>query len=1296
MTFVLSGWEQGIEPYRFQLPTMYRHDPVIVHTVFDRLLFRAGETVNMKHFIRRHGLKGLSASEGRLPSSVLLRHEGSDQKFEMPVLWSVDGSALSSWTIPKEAKLGTYNVFLKDSLSYRSGSFRVEEFRVPLMKGSISPVGGPKVNAREIELDLMLSYLSGGGAGGAEVRLRTNILPKHVSFPGYGEFQFAGDRVVEGVSTREPEYFPWMEYEGAEMEDAAVSRKSSIRTRSLVLDPLGALRTKLEGLSSSASPRDLMTELEYMDPNGEVQVISARMPLWSSRILLGLKPDSWAASKDAVRFQVVALDLSGAPIKDVKVSVEMFQRKSYSHRKRLLGGMYSYEHINEVVKVDAACSGATDALGLLTCETKSPVSGNIVLQASAVDGDGNASFANRDIWIAGKNDWWFDVSNDDRIDLLPEKKRYEPGDNAVFQVRMPFREATALVTVEREGIADVYVRKLSGNSPIVEIPIKPNYAPNVYVSVLCVRGRVGDPAPTAMADLAKPSFKLGIAAIDVGWKAHEIKVEVKPERDVYRVREKAKVKVSARRADGGAMPKGAEVIVAAVDEGILELAPNSSWKLLEAMMNRRGYEVRTATSQMQVIGKRHFGLKTLPQGGGGGQQTAREHFDTLLFWNARVPLNVDGEAEVEIPLNDSITSFRIIAVASAGTEFFGSDEASIRSSQDIVVMAGLPPTTREGDRFRAGFTVRNASEKAMKAKVSAQASFLSKENSLPDISLELEPGQAHEAAWDVTVPVGAEELSWDISAYTEDKSSSDRIRVKQSVKPAVPVRTLQATLTRLEKPLHMKVLLPEGAIPGSGGVEVAMRPKLADGMSGVADYMSKYPYTCLEQVLSRAVALRDEALWEEIASKMPSYLDRDGLAKYFSLMNDGSDVLTSYILSIAEEAGRDIPQDALDLMVKGLKGFVEGRVVRYGSLPSTDLSLRKMAALDALSRYGQAEASYIDIIAPQPHLWPTSGVIDWLNVLLRMRDIPDREKRIAEAERILRARMNFQGTTMGFSTEDSDYLYWLMISVDSNSVRALIALMDRPEWKDDVPRMVRGAIGRQRGGAWSTTPANAWGILAMDKFSKMYESEVVSGTSKVVLEDKRATVDWKKHPNGDGVILSWPKGEGSLNVSHEGNGRPWATVRSLAALPLKAPFSSGYAIKKTLTPVQQKKKGAWSVGDVVRVTLSLDAQADMTWVVVNDPIPAGATILGSGLGRDSKTLTGGEKKSGWAWPAFTERSFEAFRAYYEVVFKGKWTVEYTMRLNNAGTFLLPPTRVEALYSPEMFGESPNPGFVVSR
>jgi uncharacterized protein YfaS (alpha-2-macroglobulin family) len=81
------------------------------------------------------------------------------------------------------------------------------------------------------------------------------------------------------------------------------------------------------------------------------------------------------------------------------------------------------------------------------------------------------------------------------------------------------------------------------------------------------------------------------------------------------------------------------------------------------------------------------------------------------------------------------------------------------------------------------------------------------------------------------------------------------------------------------------------------------------------------------------------------------------------------------------------------------------------------------------------------------------------------------------------------------------------------------------------------------------------------------------------------------------------------------------------------------------------------------------------------------------LGRDSRLLTRNESRQG-LWPVYEERAFDGFRAYYEFVPKGKWALEYTLRLNQEGAFNLPPTRVEALYAPEMYGEIPNSAMVV--
>ena len=80
----------------------------------------------------------------------------------------------------------------------------------------------------------------------------------------------------------------------------------------------------------------------------------------------------------------------------------------------------------------------------------------------------------------------------------------------------------------------------------------------------------------------------------------------------------------------------------------------------------------------------------------------------------------------------------------------------------------------------------------------------------------------------------------------------------------------------------------------------------------------------------------------------------------------------------------------------------------------------------------------------------------------------------------------------------------------------------------------------------------------------------------------------------------------------------------------------------------------------------------MTWVVVNDPIPAGASHLGTGPRRASRASPATASRARRRlWPAFEETSFEAFRAYYDYVPKGSFTVEYTIRLNQGGRFELP-------------------------
>ncbi len=149
-------------------------------------------------------------------------------------------------------------------------------------------------------------------------------------------------------------------------------------------------------------------------------------------------------------------------------------------------------------------------------------------------------------------------------------------------------------------------------------------------------------------------------------------------------------------------------------------------------------------------------------------------------------------------------------------------------------------------------------------------------------------------------------------------------------------------------------------------------------------------------------------------------------------------------------------------------------------------------------------------------------------------------------------------------------------------------------------------------------------------------------------------------------------------------------MQALAAVPVTAPQSAGYTVRKTITPVSRPWPGKQR-SDIRRVKLEINAASDMTWVVVSDPVPAGATLLGSGLGGDSAIATQGERSAGTAgWPMCGNAGSKPLAAPITSSCRaGTSSIEYTVRLNSAGSFGLPATRVQGLYAPEVSGVTPN-------
>jgi alpha-2-macroglobulin len=1358
LAFTWSDWYKGIEPWRFNLSTSNDpHPDDRLHTIFDRSLLRAGEIVSMKHILRSENSKGFAISASQ-PNLLEIIHVGSGQKYSQAVVWRKTAtggqSAENTFLIPPAAKLGVYQVELKtpegtNSRSFSTGQFRVEEFRLPVFQGRIQPADKKAlVNVTTVPADVQISYVAGGPAMNLPVQVSALVRSKSLSFADYDAFSFYPPQKEKKAGTAGV---------GDEEEAASGQDQRVIADKlPLRLDKNGSGKLVLDKVPTSQQAQELLLEATYADPNGEVQTIHNLAALWPAGVIAGIKTEGWVSTSQQIKFQALALDLTGKAAEGVNLEVKAIARITTTSRKRLVGGFYTYDNKTESKDLGKVCSGKSDNRGLLLCEAKLGEPGEVELIVTAKDKDGNTVQAASSVTVTKHGEVWFGGEDHDRMDILPEKKAYQPGEIAKFQVRMPFRFATALVSVEREAIVETHVVQLNGQDPTISLTIKDSWGPNVYVSVLALRGRLREVpwyslftwgykaprewwtafwyegreyvAPTALVDLSKPAFRFGVAEIRVGTKAHQLDVSVKADKESYPVRGKAQVTIQVKLPNGQPAAN-AEVALAAVDQALLELSPNTSWDLLDAMLQRRSWGVETSTAQMEIIGRRHYGRKAVPAGGGGGRSGTRELFDTLLLWNPSVKLDVNGQAVVTVPLNDALTSFKIVAVADASTGLFGTGSTMIKATQDLQIISGLPPLVREDDQFRAQITLRNTTKEVMKVDVTARATLLD----LKPQTVDIPAGEAREVAWLVTAPpqmalTRNEAILWEIEAKDNLKGAKDALKARQRIIPAVPLTVQQATLVQVDGSFNLDVAPPADALPSRGGLKMSLQPKLAEGLPGVRDWFANYPFACLEQKTSKSVGLRDAKLWQGVLAQLPSYLDSDGLANYFpprdGEANRGSDTLTAYLLAATHEAAAinpafALPDEARAPMERGLIAFVEGKLTRDFWSPRKDLDVRKLAALEALSRYGKAQARMVSSITIAPNQWPTSAVIDWMQILKRVNDIPKRDAYLAEANQILRARLSFQGTKMIFSTEQGDYWWWLMTNGDVNSAKLMLAVMDDPAWQSDMGRLANGFINRQQNGAWQTTTANLWGGMALERFSAKFEAAPVAGLTKATLSTGTASVDWSKvdrvkptdatgAPNqttwfgapaspgnlrNNGMFLPWKNATGSLKdtltVTQQGAGKPWLTLQSVAAVQLKAPFNAGYGIKKTITPVEQAVKDTYTRGDVLRITLEVNATADMTWVAITDPIPAGATILGGGLGRDSEIATKDEKRSGPGWAAFEERSFESFRSYYQYLPKGVVKMEYTIRLNNVGTFSLPPSRVEAMYAPEMFGEAPN-------
>src|SRR6185503_10075381 len=165
------------------------------------------------------------------------------------------------------------------------------------------------------------------------------------------------------------------------------------------------------------------------------------------------------------------------------------------------------------------------------------------LRAIARDANGRQTRTELDFYALGPGmSLW--RSEGHRIDLTPERKTWKPGETARILIQSPWPRATALLTVEREGIRSHRTFTISSTQDTVEVPITEADIPNVYVSVMLVKGRTDTKLAADGGDAGQPSYCVGYTELVVDDSAKRLRVGVSVDRDEYRPRQPVKVSVA--------------------------------------------------------------------------------------------------------------------------------------------------------------------------------------------------------------------------------------------------------------------------------------------------------------------------------------------------------------------------------------------------------------------------------------------------------------------------------------------------------------------------------------------------------------------------------------------------------------------------------------------------------------------------------------------------------------------------------------------------------------------------------
>jgi uncharacterized protein YfaS (alpha-2-macroglobulin family) len=1309
LAFISSSWGTGIEPYRFGIDYDWESEPESQrgYLFTERGIYRAGETVHVKGILRRQ-VKGQWA----LPSvdKVACQVNDSMGKSVYNAWAAVDDFGGFSFDLNtlESASLGTYRAWVRVpaegggwALTF-SNSFRVEAFRPAEFEVHLRSLQDSYVFGEDYRAKVRASYLFGGAMAGQKVNWSLRLNPAAFTPPGFKGFIFGNE----------------LDWDEPDLEEGRETSRL-IGSGETVLNGQGRLEVSAP-LVPEKEKDSVMAALEATVQSPSRRSISNRIQTVVHRgeYYLGLKPESSFLTKgQKLKVEVVAARPDGAAL-ERKVNLKLFRREWRSVRKAGSGGRF--EWLTEKTDTEVGSEKVTTRKEPVNVAFSPDKSGFYILRAEATDARRNRITTSTYVYITGDDYVAWERRDDDMIELVPDAETYRPGDKARILVKCPYERAKALVTVERESILESRVLEIQGSTARIEVPIVSDYIPNVFVSVLLVQGRTENVQPGSADDAGKPSFKIGYAKLAVDPQERKLKVDLRPDQDRYKPGQQVSLKLHV--ADQEDRGRRSSLAVAVVDVGVLNLIGYTTPDPFSRFFGPKPLSVDTSDTRINIVGQRTFGEKGENAGGGGEEAESaglslsevelRGNFKTTAYWNPSLVTDDQGEASITFTLPDNLTTFRVMAVALTRDSLFGNGETSFRVAKPLLLQASLPRFARVGDSFQAGVVVHNFAAQKGRVELAGEFQGLTLLDKDARQSFELEPGASREILFSVKAESPGQAT---FSFRAVMGADSDGLQISLPVELPRPTETV-ALFGETTQSAEEQIVIP-GLYPDQSRLELQASATALSGLKECLAYLTDYPFLCLEQRLSAILpyvlapeVIRDFQLSRMQPKEWRAFVQKtiDRLFEYqkdsggFGLWPDSpyeSPYLTCYAvfgLEKARRGGYAVKADSLSRALAYLQAFLRQKnpEQRYPYSPQ-DLRTTWAFALYDLALTGRPEPAYNSRLFAERDKLTVFGRALLLKALHLAQGSPEDERTLVQ-ELINSVKV----TTAQAHFEEDRTDGWIYSSNLRTTAYILQSLLEVGSDDPVLPGVARWIVERRKAGRWTSTQENLYAFYALNTFYLTHEKVrpnfkvEMSLARKLVLREefrgptaeiKTATASLAGYKAGQTVPLKIvEKGEGRLYYG--------ARMTYVARHPLD-PRDEGLAVFKKYETLDGQPLESIRAGDVVAVTLEIAVPQESLFVAVEDPLPAGLEAVNTTLQTESTELGRilGESQPSRPWwsSGFNHLEMHDNRVllFADRLTAGVHTYRYLARALTFGEFVLPGTKVEQMYAPEVFGRS---------